>query len=381
MKTDKDFLLNHEFVTWRLLHTEEQDQYWARYREEHPECREALDSAIQKFNSVENFQLAEPEQEKFLQRIFAKRSQVRRKRIMHRSAAVVAAVLVVSSLFVGLQPFAERQGISNMEDIIGQATPSNDIQLISGEKVISLKQDVQIALKDGRFSMVEETEVSEMSLSENAMNKLIVPAGKRSTLHLDDGTKIWLNSGTELDFPSKFGGDKREIAMKGEIYIEVAKGQQPFYVSTPQFRVQVHGTKFNISAYGGNEENNVVLVEGSVEVITAGEKSTWLTPSEKAVVSAERVSKKTVDVEEYICWKDDVLIFNQTPIAEALRKIGRYYNVHFEDITDDELSAETCVGKLFLSDDLDETLITLTTIFSAQFHKDGDMIYVKRMAE
>jgi len=180
---------------------------------------------------------------------------------------------------------------------------------------------------------VEESNVSEMSLPENVMHKLMVPSGKRSILQLSDGTRMWLNSGTELDFPSKFGGSTREITVKGEIYIEVAEGQKPFYVNTSQFRVRVHGTKFNISAYG-DEDNTVVLVEGSVEVVTAGHESTWLSPNEKAAISTGKILKETVNVDEYTGWKDGVLIFDQTPISEVLKKIGRYYNVNFEDRSD-----------------------------------------------
>jgi ferric-dicitrate binding protein FerR (iron transport regulator) len=299
------------------------------------------------------------------------------RRIIYWSAAASIALLMVSSLMF-LQPRNQPTQTSGSEAIIGQTMPSNEIQLISGDKVMELQQNAQIALKDGHISVVDESNVSEMSLSENVMNRLIVPAGKRSTLQLSDGTKIGLNSGTELDFPSGFRGDAREIGVKGEIYIEVAKGSKPFFVNTVQFGVQVHGTKFNVSAYGDNEENSVALVEGSVDVLTAGLEPTRLAPNEKATVNPGKILKEAVNVEDYISWKDGVLIFNQTPISEVLRKIGRYYNVYFEDLTDHELSGKTCTGKLFLSDDFEEIMISLSVLSGTQYQKEGDVISIQK---
>ena len=300
------------------------------------------------------------------------------RKIWYAAAAALLLGLLIPAIQFFLKPKTEQAVVQYAGAIVGQAMPSTDIQLISGEKVVELKQNAQIELKDGHISIVEESDVSKMLLSENVMNKLIVPAGKRSSLQLGDGTKIWLNSGTELDFPSKFAGRTREISVKGEIYIEVEKGHQPFYVNTSKFRVQVHGTKFNISAYGENEDNSVVLVEGSVEIVTPGQEPTWLAPNERAAIIAGDILKETVNVDEYTSWKEGVLIFNKTPISEILKKIGRYYNVHFEDRSGNELFSKTCTGELILSEDFEELMISLSLFFSMQYHREGDIIYLRK---
>ena len=302
------------------------------------------------------------------------RNTVRLRKIFYAAASI--ALLVASTYFIKSQ-FDSRRAPTE-EAIIGQTMPSNDIRLITGEKEVALNQNAQLALKDGLISVVEERNESEIALSENIMNRLIVPAGKRSTLQLTDGTQIWLNSGTELEFPSKFTGDTREINVKGEIYIEVAQGRKPFYVNTSQFRVRVHGTSFNISAYGENEENSVVLVEGSVEVVTPGHESTWLAPNEKAVVTTGEVVKETVTVDDYTGWKDGVLTLNKTSVSEMLKKIGRYYNVRFENHCDSAVSAKTYTGKLFLTDDFEDLMISLSAFFSMQYDKEGETVYLRK---
>ena len=381
---DTDFLYQKEFIEWRLFRTEEQDLYWKRFADEHPESREALNKAIRKFNAVKlnDFELAEADKELLLRRILAnvrRRSERarNRRRVLYWTVAAAAAIalLIVTTLTI-IQQDADMQGV-DVDAIAGQELPSNEIRLISGETVVELGQNAHITVtQDGRIAVAQETDLYEMSLSDNTINRLIVPNGKRSMLSLSDGTKLWLNSGTELEFPSRFTGDKREITVNGEVYAEVASGQAPFYVNTAQFKVLVHGTKFNVSAYGNDPENSVTLVQGSVEVVSANDShrredailfNMRLAPNEKATISDNIITKETVNVDEYISWKDGVLIFNQTPILEVIRKLERYYNVKFEVDAESELSAKTCTGKLFLSENFDNVMNSLSILSSTQF--------------
>ena len=262
---------------------------------------------------------------------------------------------------------------------IGQIMPSDDIQLISGKKVLTLNPDAKIALnEEGKVSLINDTKKSEIVLPKNEMNRLFVPYGKRSTLELSDGTKVWMNSGTELEFPTEFKGNTRDITLKGEIYIEVAKVKnRPFYVHTDEFTVQVFGTKFNVSAYPDNLERTVVLVEGEVEVNTTGQGKEKLAPDEMLTIDRDGLKKQKADVTKYICWKDGVLILNKTPISSVLQKIGRYYNVSFEDYSDESLSSKTCTGKLYLSEDLEEVLMSVAILSKTTYDKDNGIIYIR----
>ncbi len=85
---------------------------------------------------------------------------------------------------------------------------------------------------------------------EHSFNQLIVPNGKRSTLALEDGTKMWINAGSRVIYPNKFKKNKREIYVDGEVYMEVARDEErPFVVKTNMLDVQVLGTSFNVMAY------------------------------------------------------------------------------------------------------------------------------------
>lgn len=292
-------------------------------------------------------------------------------------AAACLVVLIASSLLFLLNDQSAHSVKTGA--FVGQTMPSDDIQLISGKNVLKLSQNVQIALnEEGKISLVNDTKKSEIVLPREVMNRLIVPYGKRSTLELSDGTKVWMNSGSELEFPSEFKGSTRDITLRGEIYIEVAKAEnKPFYVHTAEFSVQVHGTRFNVSAYPDNAERTVVLVEGEVEVTTPGQGKEKLAPSEMLTIDADGIKKQKVDVAGFVCWKDGVLLFNKTPISAVLQKIGRYYNVSFDDHSDELLSSRTCTGKLYLSEDLDEVLMSVAILSRTTYFKRDGIIYIR----
>ena len=378
MERDKDFLFDIEFMEWRLFRTEEQDLYWERFREEHPECKEALDVAISKFKTVKinDFRLSKSEDERLYQRIL---TNIHRKRMRRRkaywSAAAGIALLIASSLFIKLQYID--QPVQKMEAIIGQTMPSNDILLISGEKVVELKQNAQITLNEGHISVIEESNVSEMPLSENEMNKLIVPAGKRTSLELPDGTKIWLNSGTELDFPSKFTGSTREISVKGEIYIEAVKDEnRPFIVKTALIEVKVLGTDFNVNAYPQEQKTEVALVSGLVHVTGANRQVTVLQPNHVVEIdhNTEQQLVRQVDITDYTCWKEGFLQFQNEKLEVILRRIERYYDIPI--IIETRLEEYTITGKLDLKDNITGTLDIIRKLAPVKYRLENNKVYI-----
>ena len=95
----------------------------------------------------------------------------------------------------------------------------------------------------------------------------IAPLGGKAEVLLPDGSRVWLNAGSDLRYPASFGGDSRMVELNGEAYFEVAKhAGSKFTVNTKGYDVIVHGTKFNISAYDDDASVTTTLLEGSVQV-------------------------------------------------------------------------------------------------------------------
>ena len=99
-----------------------------------------------------------------------------------------------------------------------------------------------------------------------SLHTVFTPVGGEYKLTLSDGTRVWLNASSRIQFPAVFRSDRREVRVEGEVYFEVSKDSaRPFLVRTGDVVVKVLGTSFNVRAYPG-EEYKTTLVEGSVAV-------------------------------------------------------------------------------------------------------------------
>ena len=157
---------------------------------------------------------------------------------------------------------------------------------------------------------------------------VMVPKGGEYHVVLADGTKVWFNEETELKYPVVFVGEKREVYLKsGEVYLEVARDEKcPFIVHTGNGDIRVLGTQFNVK-YLTDQKVATTLVKGGVQV-KKGNVKVILQPNQQAVVG-EVVSKIPVmdveDVEEIICWKDNMFLFRDVELEQIMDKLAEWY--------------------------------------------------------
>lgn len=378
------FLQNEDFIKWRLFQTKESEDYWKDFKLKNPHLEVALQNAISQFDAIEinKYHLSEHDKKDIYDMVFQKINQYKRRRLIIwvSSAAAIMLLGVMSLLFMN-QMNKESGYMSEQKNeiIVGETLPEEEIYLISAGKKINLAQNVQIGLTEDGNALVTDSTSSKkvLTLAKSELNRLVVPYGKRSKLILSDGTEVWLNSGTQLDFPSEFNGNTREIFIEGEIFIDVAHNAQvPFIVHAQDMDIRVQGTSFNISAYSDESSKTVVLVEGKVRIGRGSTHIAELLPNEKINITENNFLKETVDVSEYISWRKGVLEFNSTPMSEILRKIGRYYNVQFDENTDVKLNELTCTGKLFLSNNLDSVMTSVSILSSTLYKRENNTIHI-----
>lgn len=291
------------------------------------------------------------------------------------SAAAVALIALITTLyFTDIKKSESEPEVAS----IGEVMPDNSVQLYSGNRVMALDNNsaLKISGKD-KTALIEDADSDHEMLLDNVSNRLVVPYGHRSSILLSDGSMVYLNSGTTIEFPTEFDNDKREISVSGEIFIEVEKDEKkPFIIRTPKSIITVHGTSFNLSSYADEMSESVVLLEGSVEIENSG-SSLLLKPNQKAEFAEGKILCKNIDVSEYISWMKGYLELNNIPLTDLLMKISRYYNVKFRFSNEMDLSVHRCMGKLFLSDNLDDVLDAFTNLTHLSYEKESDsMIYI-----
>lgn len=161
-------------------------------------------------------------------------------------------------------------------------------------------------------------------------NVIQVPCGGTYTIQLEDDTRVYLNSGSTIEFPSKFSAGERRVKLQGEAYFEVAQEKgRPFYVESESLTVKVLGTVFDVKVYGEDRRVYTTLVSGSVEVTDRQGERKRIVPGEQFSLDTKtgRSSVTTVDVEVATAWKDGVFYFKDEPLEEIMKILARWYNL------------------------------------------------------
>jgi len=161
------------------------------------------------------------------------------------------------------------------------------------------------------------------------LNTVSTQPGGQYQVVLPDGTKVWLNAASSLQFPSAFSGKERDVTLTGEAYFEVAKNKNmPFKVKFNDEEIEVLGTHFNIKAYDNEEETRATLLEGCVK-ITNGKNQNLLVPGQCAVTSRRSGEIKVfqANAEEALAWKNGYFIFHDEDIQQIMRDAARWYDV------------------------------------------------------
>lgn len=155
----------------------------------------------------------------------------------------------------------------------------------------------------------------------------------RSFTQLPDGSRIWLNKGTKIEYNQQFGIRNRDVLLNGEAYFEVAKNKElAFVVKTKSIDVTALGTSFNVNAYDDENEVTTTLYTGKVNVqSTLTGYKTILNPFEVAVFSKtkDKITTYVFTGPEKPVWMEPEFRFDMLPLIDITKQLERNYNVVF----------------------------------------------------
>lgn len=204
----------------------------------------------------------------------------------------------------------------------------------------------------------------------------IAPLGGKAEVVLPDGSRVWLNAGSDLRYPASFGGDSRMVELNGEAYFEVAKhAGSKFTVNTKGYDVIVHGTKFNISAYDDDATVTTTLLEGSVQV-SLGNERVMMVPGEKVTlnqVSGELI--KTKASTKANAWIHGNTEYESITLANLVKVLSRRFNMNIT-VQSPSLRDERLAISLNNGEDFDGIIRGLQRIIPIRVVRNGKNVQI-----
>ena len=208
-------------------------------------------------------------------------------------------------------------------------------------------------------------------------NTLEVPVATDFQIELSDGTIVFLNADSRLKYPTSFGSTERKVYLEGEAYFEVSKDAvRPFRLETKDVVIEVLGTSFNVNAYPEQSSTSTTLATGKVQ-INKGEQQVLLQPGEQACSTDTGFIVHTVDVREFISWKDGLFIFNNMSLEQIMRQMERWYGLSVTFLNP-EVKKYTFTGMINKHLVPEETFSVIQKTVNVQFTISGKQVIIKK---
>ena len=216
------------------------------------------------------------------------------------------------------------------------------------------------------------TKMFDRKASNNSLS-VFVPNGERISMTLTDGTTVWLNSGTTLEYPAVFARGERRVKVTGEAMFDVKSDpQHPFVVETFACDVRVLGTKFNVEA---NEEKGIFsadLLRGKVQVCNRTDRSDRITMEPNQTVHLEngKLQLHAQENADKLRLTDGILCITGMTFEEVMAKFERCYDINVEILRDDLPQIEFQRCKLRISEGIDHALAVLQHAADFRYERD-----------
>jgi len=222
---------------------------------------------------------------------------------------------------------AERSSLTVTQTAIRPGTNRATLVLENGKSMVLNEQVEGIDFRGNQVRYADGSillkDVGGQSLT------LSVPRAGKYKVTLSDGTKVWLNAASSISYPSTFKGEERMVVVSGESYFEVAHDRKhPFIVKSAGQSVTVLGTAFNVNTYTP-DKGVVTLISGRINLRTKKGIQKILTPGDQAMVREGNLRISKVDADNFIAWRNDIIVLDDSDIQEIFRQLERWYNVEF----------------------------------------------------
>lgn len=192
---------------------------------------------------------------------------------------------------------------------------------------------------------------------------------------LPDGSVVTVNKGSSISYLSKFKGETRQVALKGEAFFNVTPNKKkPFVISVNDVQVTVVGTSFNVKTINGNTD--VVVETGVVKVTRAG-KTVVLKANEEVIVNAKdsALTKEKVSDQLYKYYRTKEFVCDDTPLWKLVEVINEAYSSHI--VIGNPALRDMSINTTFNNESLEQILNVISLTLNIKILRDGDTIILQ----
>lgn len=205
-------------------------------------------------------------------------------------------------------------------------------------------------------------------------------AGQKTTIFLEDGSKVTLNAASTLTYPEHFTGTtERRLQLQGEAFFEVAEDtNRPFTVVAKGMATTALGTSFNIRAYEDENSISIALATGKVKVesseASAHAEVYQLLPGELLTydMALANYKKERFDPKAQLAWKDGIIYFHDASFEQVIDELSRWYGVSFAIESHPEQSWKY-TGE-FSKESLENVLLSISYAKKFDFEINNDTV-------
>ena len=284
---------------------------------------QSTDIVARKFEFIKEYSAIEAYQE-FAGRVKQAKRQ-KRTLVLYRYVAAVVLLFVLGGSFYFFHDTKDESIVFVQK-----------IQPGSCKAILTEPDGTKIDISDTTFlafvqkSVMSRKNGEEKVVAETLYHTITIPRGGEYDLLLSDGSRLRMNSESEIRVPVTFEKGQREVFMKGEIFFDITRDSlAPFVVHTHQGDIRVLGTSFNVRDYQDEDFLETTLVNGKVAFEREGNYS-YLKPGEQLRLNKEdgKTTVETVDVLLYCSWKDGRFVFEKQRLEVIMNTIARWYNIN-----------------------------------------------------
>jgi transmembrane sensor len=205
-------------------------------------------------------------------------------------------------------------------------------------------------------------------------SQLKIPLKENQNIVLNDGSKVWANSGATLRYQENFNVKTREVFLTGEAYFDVKhQPSKPFLVHTGKIDVTVLGTAFNIKSDGGSNKVIVTVTRGRVKVTEGNKLIGFLTPNQQVIYNTanNQYSQTAINAAEVIKWLEKDMNFNNVTFGQAAEELQERFKITIR-FQNDKVKGSIFSGTAPKGNDLEDILNVLCAFNHAGYKKQAD---------